>query len=225
MDSALLLGHSASWWDSTMLISLAVAALVAFIVAGATAGSVVANKREAAAAKEELDRYKSDADTKIAEANEGAAQANERAEQIKQLVKWRTIDPVNMKILVSELAKGGGEIDLAFVPSDPESEYFALKMIGNGGFAAVNDAGHGKKWRVFMRPYISNGMFFGLAIPGPENDQVKFLRHAFSEAHIPFSTEDPPAEVPPITLGSGLAYTPPPKHSALIVVGLKHPPV
>jgi hypothetical protein len=161
----------------------------------------------------------------IAEANERAETARLEQEKLKQLVQWRTIDPANMKVLIAELAKGSGEIDIAFAPSDPETEYFALKIIGEDAFSAANDSGSGLKWHVYLRQWITNGMFFGIAIPGPENNEVKFLRHAFSAAHIEFSTGNPPEEVPPINLGGGLKFAPPPKHDALIVIGLRKPPL
>lgn len=223
--STLFLGHNGAWWDSWLIISLIVAAIVATAVGITTAGSLISHKREAGAADKQFEKYKLDTEAKITAANEGAENARVEQERLKQLVRWRTITPEDMKILTAELAKGGGEIDLAFAPGDPESEYFALKIIGNDGVAAVNNSSGIRKWHVYLRPWTSNGMFFGVAIPGPENNQVKFLRHAFSAAHIEFSTENPPEEVSPITLGSGLAYTPAPKHEALIVIGLKKPPL
>ena len=214
VENVLLLGKSADWWNGAMLMTLGLAAFVAFMVVAASTGAVVATKRENGALK-----------LQIAQLENSTARAREETEKIRALVRWRTISPDDAKALLTELSKGGGEIDMAFVPSDPESKYFALKIIGNDGFSAVNDASGIIKWRVHLRPSASNGMFFGIAIPGPENDQVKFLRHAFSAAHIEFSTGDPPEEVSPIAVGQGLVYTPPPKHEALIVIGLKQPPL
>lgn len=214
MENVLLLGQSADWWNGAMLVTLGIAAFVAFIVAAATTGAVVATKRENGILK-----------LQIAQLQDSTTKARKETETIKAFVKWRTISPDDAKTLITELAKGSGEIDIAFAPGDPESEYFALKIIGNDGFAAVNDSSGVVKWRVYLRQWTSAGMFFGIAIPGPENDQVKFLRRAFSAAHIDFSTENPPEEVSPITVGVGLAYTPPPKHDALIVIGLKNPPL
>lgn len=223
--STLFLGHNGEWWDFWLIISVIIAALAATAIGVATVGSIVSHKREAKSAEEALDRYKLETEKKISEANERAEDARLEQERLKQLVKWRTVSPEDMKVLTTELAKGGGEIDIAFAPSDPESEYFALKIIGNDGFAAVNNSSGVLKWRVYLHPWTSHGMFFGIAIPGPENDQVKFLRRAFSAAHIDFSTENPPEEVSPVTIGTGLTYTPPPKHEALIVIGLKKPPL
>jgi len=219
------LGFSSGFWDHSLIVGLTLAALVAVCVVVVTWGSIATHKREAAEADRALVVYKSDAEQKIAVANSIAETARLEQERLKQLVKWRTVLPDDMKALVAELAKGSGEIDIAFAPSDPESEYFAFKIIGNDGFAAVNDSGGAIKWRVYLRPWISNAMFFGIAIPGPENAQINLLRRAFSAAHIKFSTEMPPDEVPPIKLGAGLAYTPPPQHDALIVVGLRNPPL
>lgn len=225
------LGFSSGFWDIGLIIGLAFAALVAFAVVVTTWGSIVTHKREAAEADRALAAYKVSVADEVANANARAAEATERAEnarleqeKLKQLVKWRTIEPEDMKTLIAELAKGGGEIDVAFAPSDPESEYFALAVIG-GAFRTANESTGVLKWHLYLRPWISTGMFFGIAIPGPENDQVKFLRNAFSEAHVEFSTGPLPDESPPIAVGSGLAFTPAPKHEALIVVGLRKPPL
>jgi hypothetical protein len=166
-----------------------------------------------------------------AEANESAAQANERAEntrleqeRMKQIVKWRTIDPADLNALIAELAKGSGEVDLGDIPGDPESEYFALKIIGDA-FIAANRSSDTLKWHAHLRGWHGSAMFFGIAIPGPENEQVTILRRAFSAAHIEFSTEDLPDETSPVSIGAGLSWTPAPKHDALILVGLKNPPI
>lgn len=47
MDSSVLLGHGSDWWSVAMLASLGLAAVVAAIVAGTTAGLIVVQKREA----------------------------------------------------------------------------------------------------------------------------------------------------------------------------------
>jgi hypothetical protein len=223
----------AATWVGVIALAVGVICAVAVAVSGSIRDNDLklqlahANVR-ITANEHAAERAKADAEL----AREGAAEANERTavaqleqERLKAFVKWRTVDPADLKILVSELCKGSGEIDLAFVPSDPESKYFALKVIGNGGFAAANDSNGAVNWRVHLRQWHSDGMFFGLAIPGPETTQVKFLRHAFTAAHIKFSTDPLPEETSPISIGVGLTYSPAPKHDALIVVGLREPPL
>lgn len=149
--------------------------------------------------------------------------ATEKLEQehLKSLVNWRTVDAANFKRLVTELSKGHGSVDLAFTPSDPESEYFALRFVGRAFLAADRN---GAKWHVYLRAwYSSDAMVFGVAIPGPETEQVKVIRRAFSGARIAFSTEKLPKETPPIDIGRGLTWTPAPRHEAFILVGLKKP--
>jgi hypothetical protein len=79
METALLLGHSADWWNSATLLSLAAASIVAGFVAAATTGAVIATKREAVADRAELERYKAQAAAQVQAAKAEAAQANERA--------------------------------------------------------------------------------------------------------------------------------------------------
>jgi hypothetical protein len=83
MESALVLGRSSDWWNGAMLISLGVAAFVALLVAAATTGAVIASKREAVAASNELDRYKSQAAIQISEANARALEAQVALEKYK----------------------------------------------------------------------------------------------------------------------------------------------
>lgn len=79
-----------------MLGSLGVAAFVAFMIAAATAGSVIANKREAAAARAELERYKTEAGER-ATANEAeTARANEEAKRLS--LKTEELRAANLKL-------------------------------------------------------------------------------------------------------------------------------
>ena len=126
--STLFLGHNGEFWDFWLIVSAFAAVAVAAAIGFTTAGSLVSHKREARAAEDALAMYKLETGKKIAEANEGAEKARLEQERLKQLVAWRTISPENMKVLVAELAKGSGEIDLAFTPSDPKSEYFAFRI-------------------------------------------------------------------------------------------------
>ena len=159
-----------------------------------------------------------------AAANERAENARLEQERLKQIVNWRTINPTDLNVLITELENGNGEIDLAYIPGDPESEYFALKIIGDA-FIAANKTSDVLKWHVYLRRWNSDTMFFGIAIPGPDNAQVTILRRAFSAAHIEFTTENAPDEIPPMPIGAGLSWTPAAKHDALIFVGLKSPPL
>jgi hypothetical protein len=164
--------------------------------------------------------------TEAAKANADAENARLEQEKLKQIVKWRTIEPSDFNVLVAELSTGSGEIDLAYVPADPESEYFALKIIGDA-FIAANKSSDMSRWHVNLRTWYNKtgAMYFGIAIPGPENDQVRLLRRAFSAAHIDFATGTLPEEGAPITLGNSLQWTPPPKHDAFILIGLRNPPL
>ena len=79
METALLLGRSADWWNAAMVVSLVLAAGAALFVAVATRGAVVATKRETVNAQAELERYKIQTSTQVEGAKVEAAKANERA--------------------------------------------------------------------------------------------------------------------------------------------------
>lgn len=217
-------------WNNLIVAFGVISGVFVVLTGGATYIAFELQKAEARAASDALERFKLNTGSTIAEANARAETAHSEAERarleqekLKAVVQWRTISPSDMQTLVAELAKGSGEIDLAYSPADPESRYFATKILGDA-FTAANKAEGGVKWHVYMRAWMSNAMLFGIAIPGPENDQVKFLRHAFSAARIGFTSEKLPDEVAPFNVGSGLLYAPPPDHQALIVIGLRMPP-
>jgi hypothetical protein len=77
--STLFLGHNGEWWDSWLIVSVIVAALVATAIGVTTAGSIISHKRKAAAAEDSLSRYKSNTGKEIGEANVRAAAATQKA--------------------------------------------------------------------------------------------------------------------------------------------------
>jgi hypothetical protein len=78
MDNSLL-GHGSDWWNGAMLISLALAALVAFLVAAATTGVIIVQKREAGVANAELARYKLTVEGQVADAKKEGIEAGKAA--------------------------------------------------------------------------------------------------------------------------------------------------
>lgn len=73
--SSLVWGRTGEWWDYVLVISVSLAAVAALAVGAATAGSVLAHKREAKNAEIALERYKADAGGKIADASKAASDA------------------------------------------------------------------------------------------------------------------------------------------------------
>jgi hypothetical protein len=213
-------------WKSRPLYKLAKAAVILGVVGELLGDGGIFNA--GARVQALTDVAVSKAISAAAIANEHAAlltkeAASEKLEQehLKSLVNWRTVDAANFKRLVAELSKGHGSVDLAFMPGDPESEYFAVKFLW-GAFGEANR--NGVKWHVYLRTWYSDdAMFFGIWLPGPETEQVKIIRSAFSNAHIAFSTRRLPKETPPINLGNGLSWKPAPKHEAFILIGLRQP--
>jgi hypothetical protein len=85
-----------------MLLALGLAALVAFLVAIATAGVVVTTKREATAAEEELRKYKLTADGKIADAKKEGIEAGKTASDA--LLKAAELEKEAEKLRAANLA-------------------------------------------------------------------------------------------------------------------------
>jgi hypothetical protein len=137
-----------------MLLSLALAALVALLVAGATAGAVMSARREEAAANRDLERYKStvagqvadakkagieagekagNADLKAAQANERAAAFEKEAQELKASnlaleaqIQPRRLSGETAKKLAEALSKMGSfPIGIVSRMFDPEGSDFA----------------------------------------------------------------------------------------------------
>jgi hypothetical protein len=238
MDSTLF-GHDSDWWSGAMLLSLLLAFVVAGLVAAATAGVIVVQKREAIAAKAELERYKSAADGKIADARrEGidagkkatdaelkAAQANERAaglekeaalaqletEKIKAVVAWRTLEPKAAASLESALAAHPGSVNLRWTDGDPEAMFLAIQ------FDQLLNKAH---WKVAAGASKLGGMLpFGIHVPQESSTDGKVLRAALSAAQIPFTA----VPWPPST--GGLEFNTSRIDGAPeLYIGSRHPP-
>lgn len=90
--STLFLGHNGEWWDFSLIIAGILVALAATAAVIATAGSIVAHKREAASAEQELGKYKLETEGKIKSAEsagetakaDAAKARSEIAESAKQ---------------------------------------------------------------------------------------------------------------------------------------------
>ena len=204
MESSSLLGHSAAWWDAAMLWSLFGAAIVAAIVAGATACSVIANKREAAASAAALDRYKIAAGVKISVADARAAAAELETERLKSLVIWRSISEVAAKGLAARLAAHKARITLGMISNDPEAFSLTAQLqpiFEKAGWESVPMSGWWGKW-----------LPVGVHIYGSDKVTLKFLEDAFAAEHIQFSTDAPPG-APDIGL---VVPGPPPEVTVLV---------
>jgi hypothetical protein len=211
MDSTLF-GHNSDWWSGAMLLSLVLAFLVAGLVAAATGGLIVVQKREAIAAEAELNRYKSTADGKIADARtEGieagkkatdaelkAAQANERAaglekdaatarleaEKIKAVVAWRTIPPPLATMLEGMLAAHPGSVNIRWTDGDPEALFLGIQL------AQLFEKAH---WKVGAgSSKLAGGILFGIHVPEDASADGKYLRHVLTTAQVPYSAAASP---------------------------------
>jgi len=164
------------------------------------------------------------AEGKIAETKRDAAKATLEAERLKALVQWRNVTPQQTEQMAAELGKEKGTVTIAYFLGDPETELFAFEI--SRMISAVDERKVPSQWKGFIqgRTY-SDRVAFGISIPGPENAQVTAIRRAFKAADIPFDTNDVPDPQPPIPVGNGLTWTPPPKEDALIMVWLRPPPI
>ncbi len=160
----------------------------------------------------------------ISIANREAEKAKAEQERLKQTVQWRTLTPEQISTLSIELRNTEGSVSIAYLSGDPETQMLSFNIWR--AFEKINNESSSIKWSGFLETRVYNDkLIFGITIPGPETPQVIAIRRAFFAAGIPFSTSDVPEPSSPISIGLGLSYTPPPKRDALIMVGLRAPPL
>jgi hypothetical protein len=228
MDN-LFIGHGADWWNTAMVITLCLAAFVALLVAAATAGVIVVQKREALAASNALARYKLEAGEKIAEARSIASKAVERAAgfekdaealkaanlKLEAVIAPRRLLPRQQAAITAALESfRGKKIRLVSYSLDTEGEVFA---------GQVRDA---------LKPVLQiddwvgdetagNGFVKGISVTGKNEALVRALVDAFRAAGIEgIDTKPlpPPQFVAIVTEGS---RQPAPDAEVEVIVGVK----
>jgi hypothetical protein len=133
--STLFLGHNGEWWDFSLIVAGIFVALAAAAAVIATAGSIVAHKREAAGAELALETFKLETERKISEADARAAEANLELAKFKAP---RLLDDAQQSIVAGKVAMfSGTKFDAGIGPKgDPEPLYLlrsisdSLKSIG-----------------------------------------------------------------------------------------------
>ena len=199
-SSALVLGRGGEWWDTALILSLGIAALAAVIVLIATAGSIIAHKREAETSANDLERYKvataenvakahertasleneaSQARASIAEANAQAAEAvrtaeGERLARVKLEVRLapRRLSQEEQNALADKLAAFKDiRATVTAAPSTPESEMFSRWLA-----APLKQAG----WNVEILPGSPTAI-----VLFPQGVIIRYGVHASPEAMPP----------------------------------------
>lgn len=206
--SGSFLGHNSDWWNAAMVVALLLAFLAAGLVAAATAGVIVIQKREAASAKEDLEKYKTsvagqvaearveginagkaagDANLKAAQANEKAAEATRQAAEaelaLAQYRAGRSLTNEQRERLLDHLRlspKGPVIIKPNFLSAEPTRYANQLSAVFNdAGFSDVGD----KPLSVVStnRP----GIFFAIKDKSHIPPQATPIAKAFDAAKIP----------------------------------------
>ncbi len=163
-------------------------------------------KRQAA----ELDKQAAEAKERTASLEKEAAQARLEQERLKQIVSWRTISKAAGDKMVALLKTNPTFIKLAYVAADPEALGLAIqlsKVLEAAGWTSVPEA-----------MTFSSRLILEIRVPGPENEAVKLLRNALTEAGISFSTEAVPQ--PDMTFAQSGPNAP----AATLFIGSKRPP-
>jgi len=125
--STLFLGHNGESWDFWLIVSVIVAAAVATAIGVTTAGSIIAHKREAAAAEEAFSRYRLETDKQIAEANERQKQAEL---QILQLRLPRSIEVEKFASAVKEISPPPASYEVLYDANAPDASFLATLIWG-----------------------------------------------------------------------------------------------
>lgn len=210
-----LFGWELHTWEDTMVIFLCIAAAVALIVGLATWQVVRLQRLALKQSEQAFEKYKLDAGQKTAEAmssaadaNARAAEASERAEILKSQLAWRVISEEVANKLTASLAANPGAVNVRYNDGDPEALFLAIQLSNIFGKA---------KWQVgFGAVKLNNAIAFGTLIPQGQSGHIKTLRKSFSDAGLPFSSE----EAPPIGVMFGSTVPDGP----MLLIGSKPPP-
>ncbi|HZV04943.1 MAG TPA: hypothetical protein VE999_07665 [Gemmataceae bacterium] len=124
--STLFLGHNGDWWDFWLIVSGICVAIAATAVGVTTTGSLVAHKREAVAAEQELAKYKLDTAKEIAEADARTAQAKVELDDFRWQSGPRIID--SGKFLSSLKGSPVGSVEIEYLADDFNSIMVAEQL-------------------------------------------------------------------------------------------------
>jgi hypothetical protein len=169
--------------------------------ARANEAAAKANERaaiEAARAQAEAGHANAGANISIAKINAELAEARKqtamlereasqaRLEQLrlKALLAWRTLSPSAASALRSQLSATPAKINIEYVHSDVESQYFAVQIANT-----FVDA----RWNVAMVGVVYDGsLVFGMAVPDSRSPETVLVRKAFEATGIEFDARDVP---------------------------------
>jgi len=211
-----MFGFDLDSWNSVMVASLGFAAVAALAVVVSTAIVIKLQKAEERATKQEFELYKVAAGEKIStanaigeaakadsekaraevekahaditKANAAIAQADARAaeagveqERLKQIVSWRALSPAALATLTDSL-RGGGSANLTYAANDPEALYF---------WTQISKAFPKPSWTLVGQARTYEGTFHaGIFINGPDTQDTRTIRNAFTAAGIPFGAQE-----------------------------------
>lgn len=232
----MLYGITFSAWEKIIKFSLWIAGIAGIIAASSAFISGYFGYQLSDKIQKISDERIAEAQREAALGNENAALANQRAvmleneanhaklelERLRSVVAWRTLDATTSDLMALALTRGHGSLTIAYVQNDPEALSFAIQI--EHIFVRANTILGYKAWTILIDPRLTTSkLYFDIYISGRNTEIVKCVRDAFSDRHIPFSTDDTPNEgvqVGNLSMGPSPLTT-----DALIMVGSKKPAI
>lgn len=211
-----------------MLLSLAIAGLVAVAVFVTTFSVVVLQRRENAATQREFDKYKLDTSEKIAQANTAgdvakaeAAKANATAESERlartkleaKLAPRRLAEVQQQEIATSLIQYAGKTVRLESYGLDAESAVLAFQIRGALQAARINVDGSG-----LMTRASGGSIALGVHVTGRDTNLVHAILAALSAEHVAVSPDEP---FPQGGISFGTVVINPTQPDAIVFVGIK----
>jgi len=113
-----------------------------------------------------------------------ASQARLEQLRLKALLAWRTLSPPLAGALRSHLSTTPSKVNIEYVHSDAESQYFALEIAHT-----FVDA----KWNVGLQGVVYDGVLvLGLVVPDSQSPETLLVRKAFDAVGIQHVARDVP---------------------------------
>jgi hypothetical protein len=183
-----MFGYNSDWWNTVVLIALAVAAFAAAATVFATYAVITTQKREADENAQQFERYKLSVEGKVAD-------AKLETERLRAQVAWRRISPEQHIGLAQVLSIHGFAMYFEYSQSDPEATQFAEDIYKS--LTSISGMTVYPPHPLVLPPAPP-----GLTVLGTDGSEKTALESALTSAGIPFTVSAATSGAPRLSVGS-----------------------
>lgn len=170
----LLFGYGVDWWNGAVVIALAIAAVAAIVVRLVTTGSVIVNRRVAAADSDALARYKLTTAQQVALANEAGVNAGLSAASAHDLANGARAEIEKAKAAAAEANARAADANARAAEAN-----LAFQL-----YKSPRSLSHLQKERIVSKIYLDSGQeyFLSVAAGDEANSFLAEINHILIDA-------------------------------------------